>query len=456
MQHAFLQPMQQHYTNGATRSYSFRIQQLKKLRNAIQEYETRIIEALYNDLHKSPEEAYTTEIGICYAEIKHILYHLEEWMRPSHVSTPLALFPGKSKVIKDPLGVCLIVAPWNYPFNLMMIPLTGAIAGGNCVVLKPSELAPHTAAVIADMIQAHFAPEFISVVQGEGSTVVHSLLQEFRFHHIFFTGSIPVGKAVAQQAAAQLIPVTLELGGKSPCIVDETANITTAAARIVWGKFTNAGQTCVAPDYLLVHQSKKEALIQAMTAAIQKYYGTDPLQSYDYGRIINTKRFDTLQEYLKQGQIVTGGQTNRNSLYIAPTILDHVATTAPVMQEEIFGPLLPVYTYQHREEALAFIQQHPNPLSLYVFSSNREAQTYFTENIAFGGGCINNTLMHLGNPYLPFGGVATSGMGQYHGKYSFDIFTRPKAILTSAIWPDPSVKYPPYKGKLKLLKWLLK
>lgn len=456
MQHASLLHMQQYFNSGATRSLEFRKTQLRKLLQAIRDYEPRICEALYKDLHKSPEEAYTTEIGILYAEIRYMLRHLNRWAKPQRVSTPLALLPSSSKILRDPLGLCLVIAPWNYPFQLLMAPLAGAIAGGNCIVLKPSEIAPHTAALAEELIKATFPDNYVHIVQGEGSQVVTELMNSVRFDHVFFTGSIPAGRAIAQLAAAQLIPVTLELGGKSPCIVDETANIKTAAARIVWGKFTNAGQTCVAPDYVLVHASQKAALTNAMQTAIQQYYTNDPATSYDYGRIINEKRFTILESCLQHGSIITGGQTQRTQLYIAPTLLENVRADSPLMQEEIFGPLLPIVTYETKEQALAFIQQHPNPLSLYIFSSSTAAQQYFTQQIAFGGGCINNTLMHLGNPALPFGGVAASGMGQYHGKYSFDTFTRPKAVLKTATWPDPSVKYPPYKGKLGLLKWLLK
>lgn len=456
MQHASLLPMQQFFNSGATLSHSFRTAQLKKLHQVIKTYEPRIYEALYKDLHKSPEEAYATEIGILYSEITFMLKHLRKWMKPTRVTTPLVLQPSSSKILKAPLGVCFIIAPWNYPFHLLMAPLAGAIAGGNCMVLKPSELAPHTAMLVEEIITKHFSAEYITVVQGEGSTVVKELMNQYRFDHIFFTGSVTAGKAIAQQAAAQLIPVTLELGGKSPCIVDETAAINTAAARIVWGKFTNAGQTCVAPDYILVHATQKEALVKAMIQKIADYYGNDPFHSPDYGRIINIKRFYTLQQYLQQGHLLCGGETAAETLYIAPAIMEAVHTDAGVMQEEIFGPILPVITYRTREEARAFIQQHPNPLALYVFSNDRTAQAYFTEQISFGGGCINNTIMHLGNPRLPFGGVAGSGLGQYHGKHSFDTFTRQKAILKTTTWPDPSVKYPPYKGKLKFLKWLLK
>jgi aldehyde dehydrogenase (NAD+) len=354
--------------------------------------------------------------------------------------------------VRDPLGVCLIIAPWNYPLQLLLSPLIGCIAGGNCALLKPSELAPHTAAVIAALIREHFPAHYINVVQGEGSELIPALMRSFRFDHLFFTGGTATGRAIALQAAEQLVPVTLELGGKSPCIVDTNVNLETAAARIVWGTFTNAGQTCIAPDYVLVHEDRKAALLQAMQAAIRRFYGADPRTSRDYGRIITAKRFDTLCRFLQQGTIVTGGQTDAAERYIAPTILDDVSVDQPVMQEEIFGPILPVFSYRTHEEAIAFIQRHPHPLALYIFSSNRKVQDLYSQ-LLFGGACINNTLLHVGNMRLPFGGVGYSGMGQYHGRFSFDTFTRPKAILQTAAWIDPAVKYPPYQGKLKWLKW---
>ena len=447
--------MRDYFTSGAARSYRFRRTQLQLLRKAIKLHEARLLTALYLDLRKPVEEAFATEIGFIYTDITHTLQHLEQWMEPAQVPVPLVLFPSSGQVVRDPLGVCLIIAPWNYPFQLLFSPLIGAIAGGNCAILKPSELAPNTAMVVEQLIRETFPVNYISTVQGEGREVVPALLASFRFDHIFFTGSIATGKAIALQAAAELIPVTLELGGKSPCIVDKDADIPTAAARIVWGKFTNAGQTCVAPDYVLVHTSRKAALLQEMVQAIGRFYGADARDSSDYGRIIHRQRFDTLLPFLSQGHVVTGGQADRTILYIAPTILDEVDANAPVMQEEIFGPVLPVFSYDEHEEAIAFIQRHPNPLSLYIFSNRRSVQLRYSQ-LSFGGGCINNTLMHVGNMHLPFGGVGYSGMGQYHGRYSFDTFTRPKSILKTATWIDPSVKYPPYRGKLKWLRWFFK
>jgi aldehyde dehydrogenase (NAD+) len=450
------QQMRQYFASGATQPYAFRKAQLQKLRAAIQENESAIMEALFKDLHKSAEEAYSTEIGFIYTEISHVLKHLKSWMSPSGISTPLLLFPSSSKVVADPLGVTLIIAPWNYPFQLLMAPLIGAIAGGNCAVLKPSEMTPNTAAVIEQLIISSFDADFVTVVQGNGAEVVPNLMNSFRFDHVFFTGSIPVGKEIAKLAAPQLVPVTLELGGKSPCVVDKDANIKVAAQRITWGKFTNVGQTCVAPDYLLVHESRKQELVEQMQQSITNFYGNDPRQSRDYGRIINAGRFKKLESFLRQGEVISGGQTHESERYMAPTLMQNVSVDQPMMQEEIFGPILPVYTYREHDEAMNMIRTHSNPLALYVFTENEKTAQRYVDEVPFGGGCINNTLMHLANADLPFGGVGNSGVGAYHGKYSFETFTRKKSILTTATWVDPKVKYPPYAGKLKFLKWFMK
>lgn len=414
------------------------------------------MDALFRDLRKSPEEAFSTEIGFVYAEITHTLKHLQSWMKPVSVSSPLVIQPSSSKIIRDPLGVTLIIAPWNYPFQLVMAPLVGAIAGGNCAVIKPSEFTANTSLVIEKLISENFDPKFISVVTGDGAEVIPKLMNDYRFDHVFFTGSIPVGRKIAMQAAEKLVPVTLELGGKSPCIVDKSANIKVAAQRITWGKFTNVGQTCVAPDYLLVHESRKNELLDGIQKSIKQYYGSDPLQSADYGSIINENRFSKLQGFLEQGNIVYGGRTDKERLYIEPTVMDGVSQNSPLMQEEIFGPILPVFTFKEHDEALEMVRLHPNPLSLYVFTSNKKVEDLYTEKVAFGGGCINNTLIHLANTELPFGGVGNSGMGVYHGKYSFETFTRAKGVVKTSTWIDPAVKYPPYKGKLKMLRWLFK
>ncbi|WP_242692012.1 aldehyde dehydrogenase family protein [Aridibaculum aurantiacum] len=448
--------MRDFYASGTTRTYQFRKLQLERLKVAIKENEEAISAALFQDLRKSKEEAYTTEIGFMYAEISHALKHLRQWMQPTTVKTPVVLFPSSSKIIPASLGVVLIIAPWNYPFQLMMAPLVGAIAGGNCAVLKPSELTPHTSAIISKIIQETFDPNFIKVIEGDGAQVVPGLMNNYRFDNVFFTGSIAVGKEINKLAAPQLVPVTLELGGKSPCIVDADADLAVAAKRITWGKFTNAGQTCVAPDYVLVHKDRKAELVKHMQQAIHNFYGSNPQQSSDYGRIVNERRWITLTDFLQQGKIIEGGKTDKEDLYISPTLIENVSLDQPIMKEEIFGPLLPVLSFQHHDEALQIIKQNPNPLSLYYFGNKKENQVKFLDEVSFGGGCINNTLVHLANAELPFGGVGNSGVGSYHGKFSFDTFTRPKSVLETATWIDPSVKYPPYKGKLKFLKWFFK
>lgn len=445
--------MQQYFFSGVAAEYSFRKQQLQLLKKAIETYETRIMGALFKDLHKSKEESFTTEIGFVHAEISHTLKHLKNWMAKSSVDTPLFLFPSVSTIIREPLGVCLIIAPWNYPFQLLIAPLIGAIAGGNCTVLKPSEMAANTATVIYEMMSEFFDKRYITVVEGDGAVVVPQMMNENRFDHVFFTGSIPVGREIAKMAAEKLVPVTLELGGKSPCIVDEDADIKVAAKRVVWGKFTNAGQTCVAPDYLLVHEKNKNELIEEMKKSIHQFYGADPINSGDYGRIINQKRLDKLKSYLDNGTIITGGQVQDSELYLSPTLMEDIAAEAPVMKEEIFGPILPVITFKKHEEALSIIHQNAHPLSLYYFGNNTKKEDYFINNVQFGGGCINNTLVHLANADLPFGGVGNSGIGAYHGKFSFETFTRAKAVVKTPTWIDPALKYPPYKGKLKWLRW---
>lgn len=449
-----LQGVRSFYESGTTRSYSFREEQLKKLKQALTDWQGKIAEALYSDFHKSEAEAYATETGLLLAEISYTLKNLQQWMRPQHVSSPLFLFRSSGTVRRDSLGVVLIIAPWNYPVLLLLSPLIGAIAGGNCAVLKPSELAPATSHVIKQMLETVFDASYICVIEGNGAEIIPQLANNFRFDHIFFTGGTAVGKEIAAMAAKQLVPITLELGGKSPCIVDKNVDIKVAAKRIVWGKYTNAGQTCVAPDYLLVHKSVKEQLLTEMKKAIDDFYG-DAKGAEDYGRIINERHFNRLATYLQSGTITHGGETRKEDLYIAPTILENVALDAPIMQEEIFGPILPVLSFTTHDEAISIIAEHADPLALYIFTTNASVEEKYTE-LKFGGACVNNTLVHLADPKLPFGGLGNSGMGVYHGKYSFDTFTRPKSVLKSSNWPDMKVKYPPYKGKIKLFRWLLK
>lgn len=447
-----LPAMRRHFQSGAVMSYAERRKQLLLLRDCLLKHEQGIAAALYADLKKSREESYGTETGLVIAELNTTLRHLRQWMKPKRAVTNLVNLPSSSRIYRDPLGVVLIIAPWNYPLQLALVPLIGAIAGGNCAVIKPSEHAPATAALLDKMLPEIFPPEYIRVVQGDGATVVKELMQSFRWDHVFFTGSISVGRAVYQMAAHQLTPVTLELGGKSPVIVEKDADIRTAAKRIVLGKFINAGQTCIAPDYLLVHADIRDKLVDALRSVLRDFYGDKPEESYDYARIIHEKRFDTLVRYLSQGRILAGGRTDRKLLFIEPTLMEDVPPESPLMQEEIFGPILPVLTFSNMEEALTIVRRQPDPLAFYLFTKDAGRERAWMEQYSFGGGCINNTVWHFANHHLPFGGVGYSGMGAYHGKYSFETFTHAKAVMRTPGWIDPAIKYPPYKRKLKWFK----
>ena len=451
-----LSPLRGFFETGVTRNYNWRKQQLLRLRQAILDHEEAIAAALHADLHKCPEETYATETGLVLAEIRYLLKHLRSWMRPRRVGTNLVNWPAASRIYHDPLGVILIIAPWNYPFQLSILPLAAAIAAGNTVVLKPSEMAPATATLVAELLGEIFPANVVRVIQGDGATVVPDLIRAFRFDHIFFTGSIPIGRSVYRMAAEQLVPVTLELGGKSPVIVAADADLAIAARRIIVGKFANAGQTCIAPDYLLVHAEKRDELIQHLQRTLIEFYGPHPENSPDYGRIINEKRFDALVRYLADGKIVQGGTHDRATRYIAPTLLTDVSPEAPSMREEIFGPLLPVFTWRTMEEALALIRRHPDPLAFYLFTGDRQLQREWISAFRFGGGCINNTDWHFANPHLPFGGIGDSGIGAYHGKYSLERFSDAKPVMRSSNVVDPRVKYPPFKGKMKWFKLFIR
>ncbi|MGV3587929.1 MAG: aldehyde dehydrogenase [Adhaeribacter sp.] len=453
--HHLYEQQRQFFESGQTRSYAFRKQQLLRLKKAVRTHEALMTEALYQDLRKSPTESYTTEIGFVYEEINYALKHLKDWMKPQRVSTPLIAQPALSKIYRDPLGLTFIIAPWNYPFQLLISPLVGAIAGGNCVILKPSEETTRTALVIEKIIQDAFPPEYIAVVQGVGSVVVPALMENYPFDHVFFTGSVPVGKIIMAAAAKHLTPVTLELGGKSPCVVDETANLNVAARRIAWGKFLNAGQTCVAPDYLIIHQAVKEKFVRLMAETLKEFYGEDPAQSPDYPRMLNQKRYEAVVKFLNNGRILLGGQTDEQDKYIAPTLLDNITPDDPAMQEEIFGPVLPILTYEHLEEVPQIIARQPYPLALYLFTSSKTNEKYIMQKVRFGGGCVNDTVLHLANPAIPFGGVGTSGLGSYHGKYSFDTFTHSKGVLKATTKLDIPLRYPPYQKKAKYVKWFM-
>ena len=451
-----LQNMRRYFESGTTKSYSFRKIQLQKLRTALLQHEGEMHDALQIDLKKSPEESWVTETGFLLAEINATLKNFKQWMQPESAATNLLNMPSKSFVMKEPLGVVLIIGPWNYPLQLLFTPLVGAIASGNCVVLKASEFAPATAAVMKKMIEASFEKEYILFAEGDGATVVPAMMNNFTFDHVFYTGSTAVGKIIYQMAAERLVPVTLELGGKSPCVVESDANIKVAARRIAMTKFSNAGQMCVAPDYVLVHESKKEELINALKNVIPNFFGDKPEDHYNYGKIINENQFSRLINYLQQGTIVYGGRTDKEKLFIEPTILINVSEDSAVMKDEIFGPVLPVISFTKKEEAKKIIANNPNPLAFYVFTSGAAKEKEWLEEIPFGGGCVNNASWHLTNHHLPFGGRGFSGTGQYHGKYSFETFSHKKAVMKTPTWFDPSIKYPPFKGKLKLFKWVIK
>lgn len=408
------------------------------------------MEALHQDLNKSPFEAYATEIGIVKEEIKYTLKHLRKWASPKSVRTPITQFPSKSFIYPEPYGVVLIMSPWNYPFQLTIAPLVGAVCAGNCVVVKPSAYSPATTRLMAGMIRELFSEEYISVVEG-GREANQALLDE-KFDYIFFTGSVSVGKYVMEKAAAHLTPVSLELGGKSPCIVDETADIKLAAKRIVWGKFLNSGQTCVAPDYILVQKSVKDKLMKQIAKSIRKMYGKDVLANGEYPKIINEKHFDRILGLFNDAHIVSGGESDRTSLKIAPTVLDQVSWESAVMQEEIFGPLLPVLTFYDMKEVIQMVNARPRPLALYYFTRDKKREAKVLRHISYGGGCVNDTVVHLATSYMPFGGVGNSGMGGYHGKDSFDTFTHRKSIMKKSLMIDIPIRYAPFKNKLALLK----
>lgn len=439
---------------GTTKSLSFRIAQLKRLRTALLNYEPVLLHALAQDLGKSHFESYETELGVLLEEIEFNIKHLPGWMKPKPVKTSILHFPSTSKIFPEPLGTVLIIAPWNYPLHLAIGPLIAAIAAGNCAVVKPSQDAPRTSEAVSRMLSKAFPSCYITTIQG-GQTQTEQLLKQ-PFDHIFFTGSPRVGKLVMKAAAENLIPVTLELGGKSPCIVDRTANLALAAKRIIWGKCLNAGQTCVAPDYVLVERCVKAPLLTAMKHAIHQFYGQDPLRSPDYPRLINRRQFDRLSAIIAQEPVFTGGQSNRDSLKIAPTILEPVGLHSPCMQEEIFGPLLPVLTFDSLQQLPGMLRTMPKPLALYLFSEDKAAVRSVLHNISFGGGCINDTIIHLTNHNMPFGGVGNSGMGSYHGESGFRTFTHEKSILEKSNDIDLPFRYPPYKHKFHLLKKLMK
>ncbi len=423
-------------------------------RTAIKELEPEIIAALKKDLNKSEFEAFGSEVGFIYDELSHSLKHVREWMRARPVSTPLMHQPSTSRIYLQPKGTVLIISPWNYPFQLLIAPLIGSISAGNTAVLKPSELSPATSEVVTRLIEKTFSPEFCAVVGGAVSETT-ALLKE-RFDHIFFTGSIPVGKIVMRAAAEHLTPVTLELGGKSPCIVDKDTDLAITARRIAWGKFFNAGQTCIAPDYLLVPKALKRDLIQGIRQELVNFFGEKPAESPDYARIITPRHFDRLVGMLGEGEVVVGGQHDKGSLFIAPTVVDNVKLEHKLMEDEIFGPILPVLEYDTLDDAIAMVKKRPNPLACYVFTNKAETERRVIDEIPFGGGCVNNALIHIANPNLPFGGVGQSGIGAYHGIDSFETFSHRKSVVKSSFLMDVKLKYPPYRNRVGLIRKLMR
>ena len=443
------------FATGKTLSYAFRMEALEKLKKGIYTLKDEILAALHSDLGKSDFEGYMTEVGMALDELHFVKKHLKKWMKKQRVKTSLANFRAHSYRIPSPLGNVLIMSPWNYPFLLTIDPLIDALAAGNTAIIKPGSYSANVSLIIKKLVESIFPPEYVAVVLG-GRAENQKLLDQ-KFDYIFFTGSKDVGHLVQEKASKYLTPITLELGGKSPCIVDETANLKVSAARIVFGKYLNCGQTCVAPDYLLVHRSVKDELLTYLVQEVKKQFGEKPLENVNFGKIINQKHFERLLGLIKDEKIIIGGESNSDENRIAPTILDQITLDRPVMGEEIFGPILPVITYDKDEDIESIIAQNPTPLAFYLFTSRKDFADYLTHKVAFGGGCINDTIVHLASSHMPFGGVGTSGMGGYHGKFGFDTFSHYKSILNKAYTPDLVLRYQPYtKGKFKLIKMFFK
>lgn len=442
------------FNTGETRDVSFRIEMLKTLKKAVLDFEDKFADAVFRDLKKSRYETYETETGIILEEISTHLKNIRKWAKPEKVGTPLISFPSSSRIYREPFGISLIMSPWNYPLQLTLVPLIGAISAGNCAIVKPSRYSGNTSRVMEEMAKKYFDQKYICFFQG-GSDVNQRLLEE-KYDIIFFTGSTSVGKVVMEAASRNLTPVVLELGGKSPVIVDKDANLKIAARRIAWGKYLNAGQTCISPDYLLVDRKVKSRLLEFLKEEIREFFGDSPDQTEDYSRIINEKHFDRLKGLMKKQKVLVGGTSDPETRYIAPTILDRVKPDSPIMQEEVFGPILPVLEYGNIDEAVRFINNRPKPLALYLFTNNKKLQERIVKNTSSGGCCINDTIMHVANGSLPFGGVGFSGMGSYHGKFSFETFSHKKAVLKNSGLIDLPVRYPPTKGKIGLIKMLLK
>jgi aldehyde dehydrogenase (NAD+) len=450
---AVLEAQRRYFRSGATLSFDFRRGQLEKLARLLRENESRINEALAADLGKSPFEAYASEIGFLSSEVGFALKHLASWMRPERVPSPIALFPAKSRIEREPRGVALIIAPWNFPLQLTLGPWIGCLAAGNCAILKPSELAPHASNLIAELLGGNFPKELVAVATG-GAETSQALLR-LRFDHVLFTGSATVAREVAAAAAKTLTPLTLELGGKNPVIVDFDSDMALAARRIAWAKFMNAGQTCIAPDYVLVPERRKDELVSGIAANVGRFFGEDPRLSKDYGRIVSPRHLDRLTSYLEHGRVTLGGERDRDALYLAPTLLEDASPGSPPLEEEIFGPILPIVTYRALDEAIEIANRHPDPLALYVFSNRKDIQSRVLRQVPSGGAAVNDLVMQFMNPRLPFGGRGMSGIGAYHGRFGFELFSHRKAVVQGSRLLDIPIRYPPYRGKLRWLKKLL-
>ncbi|WP_099364564.1 aldehyde dehydrogenase [Fredinandcohnia onubensis] len=452
---ALIKKQREFFSTGKTKEVAYRMEALKKIRNLIKTHQKEIMDALHKDLNKSEFESYTTEIGFVLEELRYTMKHLEKWAKPRKVKMSLTGFGSKNYIYPEPYGVVLVISPWNYPFQLAFAPLIGAIAAGNCAILKPSELTPKTSELLTKLIREQFQEDYIAIVEG-GVETSTALLEE-KTDYIFFTGSVAVGKVIMEAAAKHLTPVTLELGGKSPCIVHKDANLRYAAKRIAWGKYTNAGQTCVAPDYLYVHNEVKEEFLNLLTEAIQELYGNALSEGSKFTKIVSERHFNRLTSFIhNSGVIYYGGKSDADKHLIAPTVLTDVTWEHPIMEDEIFGPILPVMGYDDILQTIDEINKRPKPLALYIFSEVERVQNKVLESISFGGGCVNDTVYHFTSPHLPFGGVGDSGIGAYHGKGSFDVFSHEKGIMKQTTKFDLPLRYPTTKYGLKLIKMIMK
>ncbi|MDM0461396.1 aldehyde dehydrogenase [Clostridium perfringens] len=446
----------EYFSTGETKDINFRIEKLKKLRDVLKSEEEKVFEALKKDLMKSSFESYVTEVAMVYDEINMHIKNIKKWSKKRRVKTPLVQFPAKSFIQLEPYGVVLIIGPFNYPFMLTMDPLIGAIAAGNTAVIKPSESAPETSKILKEILEKVFDEKYVLHVNPErGKEVVEELLKE-KFDYIFFTGSATVGKIVMKAASQYLTPVTLELGGKSPCIIDEDCKVELAARRIVWGKLMNSGQTCVAPDYLYVHKDIEEEFIKKLEEEIKNQFGDNPLESKDYSKVVNEREFNRVLSYIDKEKLVFGGNYNRKTFQIEPTILKNITWDDPVMEREIFGPIFPILTFENLDEVIRVVNSKDKPLALYYFSEDKNKIEKVLNSTSSGGVTINDTLVHVSSSYLPFGGVGNSGMGEYHGKYSFDLFSNKKGVMNRKTFLDLKIRYAPFKNKLTIVKKIMK